>query len=544
MRALKGRSSLFEVLEDRRLLAAHIGPATFPTIQAAVDAATPSAVITVDAGTYEEQVFVTTPGVTIQGAAAGVDGRSASRGANESVIRGVEYDDVNHLRSSSFIVWADDVTIDGFTIRDNNSPGADGSGIVIKPGVSGTDILNNVIRNNTSGISLANASSTKAAVISRNLFDSNNNNGVLTGRGIISNGGISGGVLQNVTIDNNTFTNNTGFNIDPQNNPEAAVSLEAGPEFTQTNIRITNNVMSGNGKGVLAFNASNLTITGNLITNSQDANSAALRFEGNVNGVAIKDNTVTGSLGYAIRIDNKAIAATGQTSSAFAIKGNNLYGNGLGALRIFQDTYVVGSGDATGNFWGSSWGPSGSQPGFGDYTQIDNANIAIWQWLSMPSTSAPQLAITPRALELDALADLKKYRASVTQNDIGKKLDGAILQLSAATSSSLWKDDSHLFSTSKSVFDLTQQAVKTLKGLLSNAAVWNIGLTGNIQRFDQAMRSIAQTALNDAIARNGKADKIKAATTALANGDKDLDNNKYDSCIDDYQNAWSNAIVA
>jgi hypothetical protein len=544
MRASKGCPSLFERLEDRRLLAAHIGAATFPTIQAAVDAATPSAVITVDAGTYEEQVFVTTPGLTIQGAAAGVDARSASRGSNESVIRGVEYDYVNHLRSSSFIVWTDDVTIDGFAIQDNNSPGADGSGIVIKPGVSGTGILNNVIRNNTSGISLANASSTKAAVISGNLFDSNNNEGLFTGRGIISNGGISGGVLQNVTIDNNTFTNNTGFNIDPQNNPEAAVSLEAGPEFTQTNIRITNNVMSCNGKGVLAFNASNLTITGNLITSSQDANSAALRFEGNVNGVAIKDNTVTGSLGYAIRIDNKAIAATGQTSSAFAINDNNLYGNGLGALRIFQDTYVVGSGDATGNFWGSSWGPSGSQPGFGDDTQIDNANIAVWQWLSMPSTSAPQLAVSPRALELDALADLKKYRASVTQSDIGKKLDGAITQLTNATNASLWGNDSHPLSTSKSVFDLTQQAVKTLKGLLSNAAVWNIGLTGNIQRFDQAMRSIAQLALDDAIGRDGSANKIKSATTALANGDKDLNNHKYDSCIDDYQNAWSNAIVA
>jgi hypothetical protein len=543
MRALKGRPSLFEVLEDRRLLAAHIGPDTFPTIQAAVDAATPSAVITVDAGTYDEQVFVTTPGLTIQGAEAGVDGRSASRGSNESVVRGVEYDDVNHLRSSSFIVWADDVTIDGFTIRDNNSPGADGSGIVIKPGVSGTNILNNVVRNNTSGISLANASSTKAAVVSHNLFDSNNNDGVLTGRGIISNGGISGGVLQNVTIDNNTFTNNNGFNIDPQNNPEAAVSLEAGAGMVQTDIRITNNVMDGNGKALLAFNAGNLTITGNLVTHSQDANSAALRFEGNVNNVTINNNSVTGSLGYAIRIDKKAVGVDGPTSSGFTINGNNLYGNALGALRVFQDTYV-GAGDATGNFWGSSWGPSGSQPGFGDYTQIDNANIAIWQWLSMPSTSAPQLAVTPRALELDALADLKKYRASVTQNDIGKKLDGAITQLTNATNASLWKDDSHLLPTSKSVFDLTQQAVRTLKGLLSNAAVWNIGLTGNIQRFDQAMRSIAQIALDDAIARNGNASKIKSATTSLANGDKDLDNHKYDSCIDDYQNAWSNAIVA
>lgn len=544
MRTLNRRTvAILEQLEDRRLLAAHIGPAFYSTIQAAVDAAAPSAVITVDAGTYEEQVYVTTPGLAIKGAASGVDARSAARGANESVVRGVEYDGSNHLRTSSFIIWADDVTIDGFTIRDGNSPGADGSGIVIKPNISGTDILNNIIRNNTSGVSLANASSTKTAVVSRNLFDSNNNAGNNTGRGIISNGGISGGVLQNVTIDNNTFTNNNGFNIDPQNNPEAAVSLEAGAGMVQTNIRVTNNVMSGNGKAVLVFNATDLTISDNLITGSQDATSAALRFEGNVNRVAINNNTVTGSLGYSIRIDKKAVGETGPTSSGFTINGNNLYGNGLGALRVFQDTYV-GACDATGNFWGSSWGPSGSQPGFGDYTQIDNANVTIWQWLSMPATSAPQIALTPRALELDALADLKKYRASMTQKDVGNKLDGAIAQLATATGASLWKDDSHPLSTSKAVFDQTKQAVGTLKGLLSNSVVWSIGLTGNIKRIDQAMRSIAQFSINDAIARNGKADKIKSAQSALVNGDKDYDGGKFDACVDDYKSAWTNAIVA
>ncbi len=543
MRASKGYA-WFERLEDRRLLAAHVDGNMYPTIQGAVDAANPGDTVTVDAGSYEEQVFITTTGLKIQGAAAGTDARSATRGSNESVIRGTEYDTTNHLRSSSFVIWANDVTIDGFTVQDNNSPGADGSGIVIKAGASGTDILNNIIRNNTSGVSLANQSSTDPAVIQGNLFDSNNNPGLNTGRGIISNGDISGGLLTNVTINNNTFTNNMGFNIDPQNNPEAAVSLEAATSAsTQSKISITNNTMTGNGKAVLAFNAKNLTITGNLVTNSQDANSAALRFEGNDNNVTINSNTVTGSLGFAIRIDDKSVNSTGAANSGFTINANNLYGNTLGALRVFQDTYA-GTMDATGNWWGSSWGPSGSQPGFGDYTQVDNANVAIWQWLALPSTSAPQLAQTPRALELDALADLKKYRASVTQKDIGTKLDGAITQLTSATSASLWKDDSHLLATSKNVFDLTKQAVATLKGLLSNAAVWNIGLTGNIQRFDQAMRSVAQIALNEAVARNGNASKIKAAQTAFAQGDKDFAGNKYDTCIDDYKNAWANAIIA
>ncbi len=81
----RGRSAVkgyrpIEALEARCLLAAHIaGDATvYSTIQAAVDAARPGAVIDVDAGTYSEDVVIWTP-VTIRGAQAGVDARSNTR---------------------------------------------------------------------------------------------------------------------------------------------------------------------------------------------------------------------------------------------------------------------------------------------------------------------------------------------------------------------------------------------------------------------------------------------------------------------------------
>src|SRR3954471_21697188 len=111
-------ANLFEVLEDRRLFAAHIvgDLAGYPTIQSAVNAANPGAVITVDAGTYEELVTINKP-LTLQGAKFNVDARDKTRGANESTVRGEDFGGGN--RSTSFYVTANDVTIDGFTVQDD-----------------------------------------------------------------------------------------------------------------------------------------------------------------------------------------------------------------------------------------------------------------------------------------------------------------------------------------------------------------------------------------------------------------------------------------
>ena len=72
-----------EALEKRRLLAAHIvGSSTvYITIQAAVNAASTGATITVDAGTYAEKVTIGKT-LTVRGAQAGVDARG-SRGKKD-----------------------------------------------------------------------------------------------------------------------------------------------------------------------------------------------------------------------------------------------------------------------------------------------------------------------------------------------------------------------------------------------------------------------------------------------------------------------------
>src|SRR5215468_2697133 len=89
-RRVKGQS--LETLESRRMFAAHIqgNPNTYATIQAAVDAAVAGAIVTVDAGTYAEQVYVS-KSITIRGAQSGVDARSNTRlgaGVPESIVTG------------------------------------------------------------------------------------------------------------------------------------------------------------------------------------------------------------------------------------------------------------------------------------------------------------------------------------------------------------------------------------------------------------------------------------------------------------------------
>src|SRR4051794_12480622 len=109
----------FELLEGRQLLAAHIvgNSTTFPSIQAAVDAASPNAIINVDAGTYSERVTINKT-LTVRGAQAGVDARGNGRlygpVAAETILNGY---DTGAGRSPSFIIKANDVTIDGFTIQ-------------------------------------------------------------------------------------------------------------------------------------------------------------------------------------------------------------------------------------------------------------------------------------------------------------------------------------------------------------------------------------------------------------------------------------------
>ena len=365
-----------EALEVRLLWAAHIvGSATsYSTIQAAVNAASPGSVVTVDAGTYNEQITVS-KSLTIRGAQAGVDGRTRSN-ASETIVDGIASGSV---RTSSFYITASDVTIDGFTVQGETSQSVStGAGVVIAPGVAGTHIYNNIIQNNVAGIFLANSSSSDAAIIQHNSFNSNNNAGVDGGRGIYSDGGISGGNLTNVWIDANNFNNNHGGS--GTTTAEAAVAFEAQSAGKQSNLHVTNNSFSGNGKATLCFYCDTVYIEGNTINNQGDS-AGTIRFEGGDNNIWIRYNTCFSNDGTCVAIDAKGVPAT---DSNFDIEYNNFYNNSVDwgdkLSVIAQAQYYVGTLNAEHNWWGNASGPGGQGPGTGDKIYGDGHWNSGQQW--------------------------------------------------------------------------------------------------------------------------------------------------------------------
>jgi hypothetical protein len=362
-----GPGRFLDTLEGRQMMAAHVVGSTvsYPTIQGAVNAAPAGGTVTVDAGSYAETVTIN-KSLTLQGAEAGVDARGNVRretGA-ESIVTGATS---GGYVGTVFYVTADDVTIDGFTVQGETSPSlTTGAGIVIAPNISGTHVLNNIVQNNVSGLFLANASATDAAVIQHNVFRNNNTAGTNGGRGIYSDETLSGGLLTNVTIDANMFTNNRGGN--GTTGLEGAVAFESGTNATsQTNLTLTNNTFDTNGKALLCFNVTGLVFSGNVVTHTLDWYSGSVRFEGNDHNVTITGNTLFANTGPAVAVDTKGFPGD---DSGFVVTGNNIYGNGTTSGKSFGITLngdvYDGTFDARNNYWGSASGPSGDGGGTGD----------------------------------------------------------------------------------------------------------------------------------------------------------------------------------
>jgi len=347
-----------EPLEDRRMLAAHIvGSSTsYSTIQAAVDAAVGGATITVDPGTYNETVSIYKQ-LTLEGAQAGVDARNP-RGA-ESIV---------YATQTVFSIYANDVTIDGFTIEgDDADIGAKlGAGVQMQPNIHGTHVLNNIIQNNVTGIYLSNNSNTDACVIQHNLIQNNfeaNNYWTKTpgengSRGIYTDGTVSGGLLTDVLIDSNKLYNS---NFNGGDEDMGMISLQALTAGKQFNITITNNYIGNESKALLATNVTNLVFMGNTCTSLDDGSSGPVRFEGNTNTADIQYNTVFNNSGPAVAIDSSGVPGD---SSGFVVNNNDLYQNdGIGVI-VVASVYD-GSLITVGDWWGSASGPSGLGPGTG-----------------------------------------------------------------------------------------------------------------------------------------------------------------------------------
>lgn len=224
--------------------------AGYNTIQAAVNAANPAGdTIRVCAGTYPEAgPLMINKTLTLLGAQAGVDART--RAGAESI--------VNDLQGTS--VSASGVVIDGFTVQNSTVAAFTGFGIWLNPGVSGTQIVNNIIQDNIVGIGLAN-SGTSQAVIRHNLIRNNTKPGGASGSGIYTDEFVGGPTTRNVLIEENAFIGHAGFggavNISNTDSTGGVFDLD-----------VSSNRFDMNSRAFVLFNTHTSTFDDNTITNS------------------------------------------------------------------------------------------------------------------------------------------------------------------------------------------------------------------------------------------------------------------------------------
>jgi parallel beta-helix repeat protein len=293
-------------------------PADYPTIQAAIDAASGGETILVADGTYTENVKVD----------KSVKIKSENTPGSTEVVAAEE---CSHV----FNVTADYVTIDGFTIS-----GAwcyQKAGIYLENGTGYSHIINNIIGNgvvyNYYGIHINNSTGN---TISNNLFDSNGFQGALvenshdnvfTGNSF-SYSGKDG--VQLLSSTNNEFTNNicssNGLN-DLNGGDGIAVSSSSGNVFDG------NTFNENTAYGIVAEDLSNNNVYSNNICNSNgESGIAVFESDGNtVQGNNCKSNSVNGiSLNHSSgnQVANNTCSANSQAGvRLYYSEGNNVIQN-------------------------------------------------------------------------------------------------------------------------------------------------------------------------------------------------------------------------
>ncbi len=324
-----------------------VGEVTYPTIQTAVDAALSGATIQVTAGTYPEHVTVN-KSLTLNGANRGVAGNGV-RGP-ESIVDGTD-------AGTPFAITANDVTINGFTIE-NGSNGGLFSGIWSQTGTLNSSILNNIITQNGFGVW---AQCGGNCLIQANLFDSNNKPNS-PGSGDISADSTSG-----LTIDNNEFKNDTAGN---------PILLQAVGAGAHTGVAVSNNNFHNNAfSNIYALGVTGGTFTGNTITPASDA--TGISFSGLDTNITVTNNVITGGA-RGVRVEDAGYYGEGLGgNSNITVNGNSVASDstyGLGNISGY-----TGNVDATCNWWGAANGPGSVGPGSGS---LVTTGVTFTPWLT------------------------------------------------------------------------------------------------------------------------------------------------------------------
>ncbi len=337
----------------------------YATIQAAVTAANPGDTVLVAPGKYPESVTipVAKSGISLLGAQAGNDAR-VDRHGKESIVNAT-----GNAAGSTIIVEATNVVIDGFTVE-GGGPLVNATGVDLKgtcPGgpftpATGAVVVNNIIQNNGTGISLNSEGCgvlpTSGTVLVGVLIEHNliRNNNVPQGDGIFTSGVQQAVITENafrgnkcsamginnssnVTITGNTSENDGSFVIFTSTT-NAVFSENSGEHFG------AEGVLPGYGDAAVAIGPGNLylVISDNSLEEGKEPISNGIAFttifgSGTPNAdLYVKNNRIkcfpgTGILAELSEIVTDAPLPLGTLTSSL-ILGNEVEDNGLDGIYI------------------------------------------------------------------------------------------------------------------------------------------------------------------------------------------------------------------
>ena len=354
-------------------------PDDYPTIQAAIDAANNDDIIEVAAGTYVENVNISSKdGLTLRGAQAGVSaGVGAAR--NQNTVAGETILNGTITSGSGTSGWPDGLTIDGFRLENTN--------FVQSIRIKGDVVITNCIVHHTSQYFLISVGGNAGMEHKLSLSNSNINGqrGFSFGNARIEEG----------TIHNNVF-NSTAASLISASALDGIANI-TGNEFNGPrglNLLTNNNIIAdnvfdvtagGSSRGMDLYEVTNNTITGNVF--SPDATSILV-----INGgrnEAVLDNM----------IQNNAL---------------------LGGVSNLTSKSV----DATCNWWGQISGPTSAQT-FG------NVNASTWlinDDLADPNCAGGQPVIVKDGTTLDI-----KSGHTAIQEGIDAAAPGDVIEVSPGT---------------------------------------------------------------------------------------------------------------
>ncbi|WP_206922028.1 right-handed parallel beta-helix repeat-containing protein [Alicyclobacillus suci] len=366
-------------------------PADQPTITAAIAAANTYDTIRVAPGVYRETVMIT-KAVQLLGAQAGVDATSRGEYAMESII-------ISGDTTGSVQIQSDNVVFDGFTVEMNTQ----WAGIFAPTTVSGYSILNNIVRNNVTGM-YVHSNGEKMVQIRNNLLVDNSG----FGNAIYASLGMA-----NAFIEGNYFAGG---------HSQASINIGGAPGTPNNNLTIAHNRFFRD-NSIALTSTTNVLVSGNIMQASQGS---SIFFGGATNDTEIVGNVLAGGISSGIRVTTAfsgGVPNTNIVAHDNAIQGNAVAGLDLDA-GAYDATVPNLRLDATNNWWGS---PSGPAPvGNGDAVIDPDGVVEYVPFLTANPHPGPGAVRTTGPI-LCTGTDAQSIYVSILNNDLNDQASIEIL---------------------------------------------------------------------------------------------------------------------